>query len=1021
MAYRLGLDLGPSSIGWAALTLDETGVPCGVLDLGVRIFSDGRHPKDGTSLAAQRRGPRGMRRNRDRYLQRRKALLNALTRAGLMPADESARTAVARLDPWSLRAAALQRALRPEELGRALFHLNQHRGFRSNRKTDLGNKQGRLIDAAARDTAHLMHQTGHQTIGEWLAARHAERLPVRVRLEGSGKNARYEFYPQRAMVEAEFDLMWAAQAEFNAALSDELRAELRRIIFHQRPLKPAVVGKCWLEPGEDRAPRGLPTTQRFRIAQTVSHLRVSQPGLPERRLTAKERNALLAVLYLGRDQKLTTLAKKLGLPPETDFNYRDDVLVGCRVAAKLGSKACLGPEWHDLTLAQQDAVARALLDAEDDETAIAALQALGLSQDMAERAANAALPDGHAALAYRALAKILPFLEDGETYNRAVQLAGYEHHSDRRTGEERNRLPYYGEVLSARIGTGTGALDDSDEKRLGKAPNPTVHVALNQLRHVVNAVIEQHGLPAEIVVKTSREVGRSAEQRRAYEEQQRTRRADNDRRRAEILSLGFKVTRDSLMRMRLLDEQADDPKQRCCPYSGQFISPRLALSDAIEMDYILPFSLSLDDSAANRVLTTREANRRKANRTPHQAFANTEDWPDILKRVALLPDTKRWRFAPDAMAKLAQDYILHRYLTDTSTIARWAVEYLSIIAPENVWGIPGRLSSLLRYELGLHSLSARTDHRHHAIDGVVAALTDRAMLQRVARAAKASEDLGLGLSLQMDEPWDNFVADVTDKLAAVTVSIKADTGWQGALHNDSNYGLIHGAAPAEHNVVIRRPILTLAAWAPDEAREGVRDPVLAAKIAEVLEDATPGERKSRLAALVHSGGYRVRRVRTTEKVKVRAIKDQKSGQPYRAVKLDGNHRFEVWRRPSGELETCIVTTFDAAQAAEAARLGRPAPKQTRHPASKLILQAHKNDMLAFGHGDRRRILRVVKMSGNLLVLADHHESGSLQERNGDNSDPFKYVSASVRRLVREQARKVFVRPDGRILDPGSVF
>jgi hypothetical protein len=61
------------------------------------------------------------------------------------------------------------------------------------------------------------------------------------------------------------------------------------------------------------------------------------------------------------------------------------------------------------------------------------------------------------------------------------------------------------------------------------------------------------------------------------------------------------------------------------------------------------------------------------------------------------------------------------------------------------------------------------------------------------------------------------------------------------------------------------------------------------------------------------------------------------------------------------------------------------------------------------------------MSGNLLVLADHHESGSLQERNGDSSDPFKYVSASIRRLVREQARKVFVRPDGRILDPGSVF
>ncbi len=80
MAYRLGLDMGSNSIGWCCLTLDEAGAPCGVLDAGVRIFPDGRNPKDGTSLAASRRLPRAMRRNRDRYLQRRANLLNVLSR-----------------------------------------------------------------------------------------------------------------------------------------------------------------------------------------------------------------------------------------------------------------------------------------------------------------------------------------------------------------------------------------------------------------------------------------------------------------------------------------------------------------------------------------------------------------------------------------------------------------------------------------------------------------------------------------------------------------------------------------------------------------------------------------------------------------------------------------------------------------------------------------------------------------------------------------------------------------------------
>ena len=102
-SYRLGLDLGANSIGWCALKLDSVGDPCGLLDLGVRIYPDGRNPKDGSSLAAQRRGPRAMRRNRDRYLRRRRNLLNALTRFGLMPAEDEAHRAVAALDPYVLR------------------------------------------------------------------------------------------------------------------------------------------------------------------------------------------------------------------------------------------------------------------------------------------------------------------------------------------------------------------------------------------------------------------------------------------------------------------------------------------------------------------------------------------------------------------------------------------------------------------------------------------------------------------------------------------------------------------------------------------------------------------------------------------------------------------------------------------------------------------------------------------------------------------------------------------------------
>lgn len=149
MKYRLALDIGANSIGWCLLDLDAAGAPCGLRDMGVRVFPDGRDPKKLASLAADRRLARGMRRRRDRYLQRREALLNALVRHELMPAEEGARKALAGLDPYALRRDALHRKLAHHELRRAIFHLNQRRGFASNRKTDRGNdaEQGKIKTA----------------------------------------------------------------------------------------------------------------------------------------------------------------------------------------------------------------------------------------------------------------------------------------------------------------------------------------------------------------------------------------------------------------------------------------------------------------------------------------------------------------------------------------------------------------------------------------------------------------------------------------------------------------------------------------------------------------------------------------------------------------------------------------------------------------------------------------------------------------------------------------------------------
>jgi len=118
MKYRLALDLGSTSLGWALVLLkkkpgEERPVPCAIMRAGVRIFPDGRNPKDSTSLAVTRRNARAMRRRRDRLLKRKARMMRLLVEQGFFPPDHIARKALETRNPYELRAKGLDAALRP--------------------------------------------------------------------------------------------------------------------------------------------------------------------------------------------------------------------------------------------------------------------------------------------------------------------------------------------------------------------------------------------------------------------------------------------------------------------------------------------------------------------------------------------------------------------------------------------------------------------------------------------------------------------------------------------------------------------------------------------------------------------------------------------------------------------------------------------------------------------------------------------------------------------------------------------
>ena len=244
MKYRLALDLGSTSLGWAVLALDDAQPPRpkAIAKTGVRIFSDGRNPKDGSSLAVTRREARAMRRRRDRLLKRKARMMQTLIAHGFFPKDEAARKEMETVNPYSLRAKGLDEALTPEEFARALFHINQRRGFKSNRKTDKKDNDSGALKTAINKLRQMLKDTGCRTVGEWLNKRDEAGETVRARyrqnkvIKDDGKtriDKSYDLYIDRAMIEAEFDTLWAKQASLNPVLFNETaRAELKDCLLH---------------------------------------------------------------------------------------------------------------------------------------------------------------------------------------------------------------------------------------------------------------------------------------------------------------------------------------------------------------------------------------------------------------------------------------------------------------------------------------------------------------------------------------------------------------------------------------------------------------------------------------------------------------------------------------------------------------------------------------------------------------------------------------------------------------------
>ncbi len=1024
LRYRLGIDLGTTSIGTALVELDgpeRNPYPTKILHMGVRIFDDGREPKTKKPNGVARREAKQARKMLDRYLRRRKRLTDALIEFKLWPTDEAKRKSFCIMNPYDIRTRALDEKVSLEELGRAIFHLNQRRGFQSNRKTD-GGEDGKIRQAVAK-LEEIFKNENCRTLGEFYQRRIERGQSVRARLEGAGAKAAYLFYPSRQMIQIEFEKVWDKQAEFYPnILTDAAKKKIEETMLYQRPLKPVKPGKCFLEPSEDRAPIASPYFQQFRLLQTINELRVIDRYGERRSLSFDERNLLLNELSQKKEVKFSAAKKLLGLSQYERFSIQDegrDKFQGNQIAVLMTNKKYFGKNWFKLPLENQNEIVKVLLDEQDTGKVIATLQIFGLDNEAAAQLAEETLPTGYGRLSIVAIKKIIPHLEESViTYSEAATKAGY-NHSDNYTGEIFHYLPYYGKVLENRVMRGSGNEADSDEDRYGKVGNPTVHIALNQLRRVVNCVIKHFGTPEQVVIEVARDLKMTQDEIRDYNKRLAENEKRNERINNELKKLGQATNAENRERYKLWEELGDSPLDRCCPYTGKLISQALLFSDEVEIEHILPFAKTYDNSLANKTLSMRFANRIKQNRTPHEAFAE-HSYEGILsyqKMLDNLPqdkswENKRWRFEKGALDRFNENGDFQaRQLTDTAYASKLALEYLKFVCPkDSVWCIPGRLTSILRRQWGLNSIlgrelpdgsfeKSRDHHGHHAIDGLVVAMTDRSLLQKMSKATQTNWENQERILSHIDPPIVDIYDQAKERLSRLVVSHRKDHGLGGALHNDTAYGIV--GEYNENGVSVVRHRIPISSVTGSNLNQIDNEYIKMSLQGLIAESNSPASLAEALNSFSQKTG--IRRVTLVEKLSVVPIKNKK-GEIYKAFKTDGNYCYDIWAN-GNKWDGKVISRYEA-------------NVQGAKQANNLVMRVRVGDTMLCEDNGKRVLFHILGITPGIITMVEIHEAGNLRERSRDKNDYLKYTFKNPNTLKQLKARLVHADECGFIYDPG---
>ncbi len=1000
--YAVGIDMGTNSIGWSVVE-EHKGKPTRFVDCGSRIFIRSVEDKTPTPKNQKRRNMRLLRRGIERRHRRKMRLRNYLIGKGFLPeslkGELNPEVELNKLgNPYEIRAKALDNELTPHEFGRAILHLGTRRGFLSNRKTGFGDlredlevqnflegledeedknkkkKPDKEESAFKTDIENLrkeIDKNGKRTLGEYLATL------TRKRNRGEHNDRRTD----RLMYQEEFDKIFQKQSAFNPDLyTKDVKDAVEEIIFFQRPITwdKGKIGKCSLEKNKRRIDIGRLEFQQFRYWQDINNLRWYDTGTGEEKEPTQEQKNLIAEALEQKNNLTWTKLKKdyLNVDNKTKINLEkvegksSKGIKGNTTAYKI--REIIGNAWDSFDEKKQKELVEDLISYQSKKALKKRLQNYWkFDLEKAVKLAVLELEDGHGNLSLKAINRILPHLKEGKIYNPdAVEAAGYKEITVSKK-ENRDTLPIPPDI-----------------------PNPIVSKALFEVRRVVNALIKEYGKPTAIRIEMARDLEANTEKyKKALKRQQDNTKANEEaeekykeiRKKNPHLNLKTFISHQDKLKYRLWKESG----QRCS-YSGKTIDLTTLWSADVEIDHILPYSRSLDNSYMNKVVCFVEENRKKGNRTPWEAFGDMEQWETIEGTLSpdSYPDAKSRRIRTRKMEGI--DDFINSQLTDARYIAKETGKYMRDLSCD-VTFTKGGATSWLRHQWGLNSILGdtgeknRSDHRHHAIDATVIALTNRSLYKQIVHLASQAGDDSISPEHGLEVPrvLDNLRDKLEDAVNQIIVSHSTNRKITGAFHEETVYGIREESG--KKGIVVRKNLTDMS----DKNLKNIVCPIIREGFESYVNmrgGLQTAQKELREKPFKHpKTGDDVRRARVwvTKRFYEKSYwqnKDKNNGKTLGTMIYGNNHHVEIIQNlKNGKYEGVFVTNMEAAKRA---RITKESIVQTNHGENwKFIMSLCINDTVSVEKMGKRKFYRVQKISSSGQITLRLHTASTDKDKN----------------------------------------